>query len=230
MYRVHMLTQSCPTLCNPRDCSPPGSSVHGDSPGKNTGVGCHFLLHRIFPSRDLTRIPCTGRRILYHWTTWQAHHVPHALTIHNHISPWTHQSLEVASVIIPISQMRKPRLSEVKYLSQGHSVSKWQSEIHTRSGGWNYYSESRSGPLSLGQKNHPSQWGQSLRPHLDADALRCYLRLYQVRNRCAADLGSKKSPEKQKQLISRTLDGESSKISQEKIWMLHFMVVCAKHV
>ena len=26
------------------DCSPPGSSVHGDSPGKNTGMGCHFLL------------------------------------------------------------------------------------------------------------------------------------------------------------------------------------------
>ena len=26
------------------DCSPPGSSVHGDSPGKNTGVDCHFLL------------------------------------------------------------------------------------------------------------------------------------------------------------------------------------------
>ena len=32
--------QSCPTLCNPIDGSPPGSSV----PGKNTGVGCHFLL------------------------------------------------------------------------------------------------------------------------------------------------------------------------------------------
>ena len=26
------------------DCSLPGSSVHGDSPGKNTGVGCHPLL------------------------------------------------------------------------------------------------------------------------------------------------------------------------------------------
>ena len=26
------------------DCSPPGSSVHGDSPGKNAGVGCHVLL------------------------------------------------------------------------------------------------------------------------------------------------------------------------------------------
>ena len=32
--------QSCPTLCNTMDGSPPGSSVHGDSPGKNTGVGC----------------------------------------------------------------------------------------------------------------------------------------------------------------------------------------------
>ena len=36
--------QLCPTLCNPMDCNPPGSSVHGDSPGKNTKVGCHALL------------------------------------------------------------------------------------------------------------------------------------------------------------------------------------------
>ena len=35
--------QSCPTLCNPIDGSPPGSRPW-DSPGKNTGVGCHFLL------------------------------------------------------------------------------------------------------------------------------------------------------------------------------------------
>ena len=44
-----LVTQSCPTLCNPMDCSLPGSSVHGDSPGKNAGVGCHALLKRIFP-------------------------------------------------------------------------------------------------------------------------------------------------------------------------------------
>ena len=31
------------TLCNPMDCSPPASSVHGDSPGKNTVVACHAL-------------------------------------------------------------------------------------------------------------------------------------------------------------------------------------------
>ena len=30
--------------CDPVGCSLPGSSVHGDSPGKNTGVGCHALL------------------------------------------------------------------------------------------------------------------------------------------------------------------------------------------
>ena len=36
--------QSCLTLCDPVNCSPPDSSVHRDSPGKNTGVGCHTLL------------------------------------------------------------------------------------------------------------------------------------------------------------------------------------------
>ena len=35
--------QSRPTLCDPIDGSPPGSHPW-DSPGKNTGVGCHFLL------------------------------------------------------------------------------------------------------------------------------------------------------------------------------------------
>ena len=44
LYSEVNATQSCLTLCNPTDCSPPGSSVHGDSPGKNTGVGCYFLL------------------------------------------------------------------------------------------------------------------------------------------------------------------------------------------
>ena len=45
------LSQLCPTLCDPVDCSPPSSSVHGDSPGKNTGVGWHDLLPGIFPTQ-----------------------------------------------------------------------------------------------------------------------------------------------------------------------------------
>ena len=44
---------SCPTLGNPMDCSLPGSSVHRDSPGKNTGVGFHTLLRGIFPTQGL---------------------------------------------------------------------------------------------------------------------------------------------------------------------------------
>ena len=39
---------SCVQLCDPMDCSPPGSYVYGDSPGKNTGVGCYALLQGIF--------------------------------------------------------------------------------------------------------------------------------------------------------------------------------------
>ena len=31
--------------------SSPGFSVHGDSPGKNAGVGCHVLLQGIFPAQ-----------------------------------------------------------------------------------------------------------------------------------------------------------------------------------
>ena len=41
-----------PTLCDPMDCSLPGYSVHGDSPGKNTGVGWHVLFQGIFPEME----------------------------------------------------------------------------------------------------------------------------------------------------------------------------------
>ena len=40
--------QSCLTLCDPMDCSPPGASIHGILRGKNTGVDCHPLLQGIF--------------------------------------------------------------------------------------------------------------------------------------------------------------------------------------
>ena len=42
-----MLLQSCLTLCDPIDCSPPRSPCPWDFPGKNTGVGCHALLQGI---------------------------------------------------------------------------------------------------------------------------------------------------------------------------------------
>ena len=39
------------------DCRPPGSSVHGDSAGKNTRVGCHALLQGIFPNLGTPGLP-----------------------------------------------------------------------------------------------------------------------------------------------------------------------------
>ena len=41
---LFLVTQLCLTLCDPMDCNPPGSSVRGDSAGKNTGVGCCAVL------------------------------------------------------------------------------------------------------------------------------------------------------------------------------------------
>ena len=61
-----LAAQSCPTLCNPMDCSPPGSSVHGDSPRKNIRVGCHALLQGIFPTQGLNPGLPHCRQILYH--------------------------------------------------------------------------------------------------------------------------------------------------------------------
>ena len=47
-----LVAQLCLTLCDPMDCSPPGSSVHGDPPGKNTGVDC--------PCPPLGDLPSSG--------------------------------------------------------------------------------------------------------------------------------------------------------------------------
>ena len=48
-FSLLLVSQSHLTFCNPVDYSPPGSSCLWDSPGKNTGVGCHSLLQGIFP-------------------------------------------------------------------------------------------------------------------------------------------------------------------------------------
>ena len=78
------VTQSCLTLCDPRnglccavlshsvmsdcdpmDCSSPGSSFQGDSPGKNIGAGCQALLQGIFPTQEWNWGLLLCRRILY---------------------------------------------------------------------------------------------------------------------------------------------------------------------
>ena len=61
---VYLVTQSC--LCYSMDCSLPGFYVHGILQHKNTGVGCHFFLQRIFPTKSSN----------LHLLHWQADSLP----------------------------------------------------------------------------------------------------------------------------------------------------------
>ena len=61
-----LVTQSCPTLCDPMNCSPPGSSIHGNSLGKNTGVGCRALRQGILPTRGSKSCLPHCKQILHH--------------------------------------------------------------------------------------------------------------------------------------------------------------------
>ena len=62
---LYVVTQLCPTVCDPTDYSPPSFSVRRDSPGKNTGVGCHALLQGIFPTQGLSLGLSHCRQILH---------------------------------------------------------------------------------------------------------------------------------------------------------------------
>ena len=83
MYCVCMrdrLLQSCLTLCDPMDCIPPGSSIHGDSPGKNTRVGCHALLQEIFSTQGLNlhlMFPSLSSGFFTTSATWEAPELLH---------------------------------------------------------------------------------------------------------------------------------------------------------
>ena len=66
MYVLSCSVAQLPTLCDPIDCSPPGSSVHGDSPGKNTRVDCHGLLQGFFPAQVSNPGLPHCQQILYH--------------------------------------------------------------------------------------------------------------------------------------------------------------------
>ena len=57
IYPAHVHAKSLqlrPTLCDSMDCNPPGSSVHGDSLGKNTSAGCHALLQGVVLTQGST--------------------------------------------------------------------------------------------------------------------------------------------------------------------------------
>ena len=94
--RIHMclVAQSYLTLCDHMECSPPGSSVHGDSPGKNPGVGCQALLQGIFPTQGLNPGLLYCRQILYCLSHQRSPIYTHSYT-HTHTHTHTHMETYV---------------------------------------------------------------------------------------------------------------------------------------
>ena len=79
-------TQSHPTLCDPMNCSPSGLSVHGDSPGRNTEVGCHAFFEE-------TDLPSPG--IEPRSTALQVDSLPAELPGKSKEKVWMHISSQV---------------------------------------------------------------------------------------------------------------------------------------
>ena len=66
----HLVAKSCPTLCNPTDCSPPGSSVHEIPQARILEWVAAPSSRGLSRPRNQTHISCIGRQILYHGATW----------------------------------------------------------------------------------------------------------------------------------------------------------------
>ena len=69
---VCSVAKLCLTLCDPMDCSPPGSSVHGIFHARILEwVAISSSRGSCLPM-DRAHVSCTGKQILYHWATWEA--------------------------------------------------------------------------------------------------------------------------------------------------------------
>ena len=98
---VCLVAQSCPTLCSPMDCSPPGSSVHGIFQARVLEQVAVFSSSGSFLPRDQTGvscISCIGRRILYHSATWEALTQNYSREKDNAAGTFKRKSLEGPSV------------------------------------------------------------------------------------------------------------------------------------
>ena len=73
-----LVGQSCLTLSNRMDCSPPGSSIHGISQARILGNGLPFPSPGDLPDpgSEPTSPALIGRWVLYHWATWEAQKYP----------------------------------------------------------------------------------------------------------------------------------------------------------
>ena len=72
IYMLCLETQSCPTLCDSKDCSPPGASVYGDSLGKTLEWIARSSSRRSSQPRDWTQVSRTAGGFFTIWATREA--------------------------------------------------------------------------------------------------------------------------------------------------------------
>ena len=108
-YNVHMLcAQLCLTLCDPLDCRPPGSSVHGIFQAR-LGVGYHFLLQGIFPTQ-VSCVSCISGGLFTCWTIREAHSYNGILKqLSFHATTW----MTLKDIMLRKKQVRHKRIQRI---------------------------------------------------------------------------------------------------------------------
>ena len=101
---AYSVTQSCLTLFDPTDCSPPGSSVYGISKARILEWAAISSSRVSSQPRDQTHISCIDRQILYRWSpqgspfTWLKRKWKSLSHVWLFATPWTIYSLPGSSV------------------------------------------------------------------------------------------------------------------------------------
>ena len=110
------LLQTCPTLCNTMECNLAVSSVHGDSPGKNTEGACHFLLQGYLSDPGIQPAslmsPALAGGFIIPSATW----VEKAMATHSSVLAWR------------IPGMEEPWWAAIYGVTQGRTQLKWQQQ------------------------------------------------------------------------------------------------------
>ena len=122
-----LVAQSCPTLRS-HESSLPGSSVHGDSPSKSTGVGCHALLRGSYKPRDQTQVSHITSRFFTSWTTREAQSLLSSRVCPNScpLSRWCHPTISSSVAPSPLALSLSHHQGFVQWLSSSHQVVKVQ--------------------------------------------------------------------------------------------------------
>ena len=132
---LNLVAQSCPILCG---CNPPGSSVHGDSPNKNTRMGCHAFFLVIFPFQRSNPVFLHCGQILYHlnhqgsprileWVAYPFSREPSqtrnrtgvSCTTRGFLTSWATREVQKATHLAqkPILLVKQLRLGELKHFA-----------------------------------------------------------------------------------------------------------------